>query len=78
MKLNIGKLLAIIQILLGIWYFDWHSWSLITVSIILFLSGILGFLPNPKSKFLTKSKTLIQIITVTLAVILIIKTFLVE
>jgi hypothetical protein len=69
----LGILLAVIQILLAIWYFDWNSWDHIIVSILLFLGGIIGFLVNTQSKFLMKIKKLIHIIGFALVIFLLIK-----
>lgn len=77
MKLNTGKLLGIIQILLAVWYFDWHNRTQIIVSVLLALNGTLSFLTNTQSKFLTKLKKFIQIVAVTIAVILLIKLYLI-
>jgi hypothetical protein len=74
MKLNIiGKLLPAISILLAVWYFDWHDWNRIFTSVLLFLSGIIGFLTDTQSKSLTKLKELLQIIAVTIVFIFLIK-----
>ena len=74
MKSNIlGKLLAVIQILLAIWYFDWQNWNQIFISTLLFLSGVIGFLIDAQSKFLTKVKKLLQIIAGVIVVILLVK-----
>jgi len=74
MKLNIlGKLLAAIQILIAIWYFDWQSWNQIFISILLFLSGIIGFLIDTQSKFLEKLKKCLQVIAGMVVVIILIK-----
>jgi hypothetical protein len=75
MKLNIGKLLGIIQILLAVWYFEWHNGTRIIVSILLILNGTLSFLTDTQSKFLTKSKKFIQIAALTIVVMLTIKLF---
>lgn len=75
MKLNIGKLLGIIQILLAAWYFNQHNLTQIIVSGLLILNGTLSFFTNTQSKSLIRLKEFIQIVAVTLAVILLIKTF---
>ena len=76
MKLDTGKLLGIIQILLAVWYFDWHNWTQIIISVLLVLNGTLSFLTDTQSKFLTKSKKFIQIVALTIVVILLIKLYL--
>jgi hypothetical protein len=75
MKLNTGKLLGIIQILLTIWYFNQHNLTQIIVSGLLVLNGVLSFFTNTQSKLLVRLKGFIQIVAITLAVILLIKTF---
>ena len=75
MKLNIGKFLGIIQILLAVWYFEWHNGTRIIVSVLLILNGTLSFLTDTQSKFLTKSKKFIQIVALTIVVIITIKLF---
>ncbi len=69
----LGLLLGIIQILVAIWYFDWNSWNSIIVSILLFLSGIAGFLVDTQSRLLLKIKELIYIIGLSLVFILLIR-----
>lgn len=74
MKSNIlGKLLAVIQILIAIWYFDWQSWSQIFISILLFLSGIVNLLVDKQSVFLVKLKKRLQVIAGIFVVIIFIK-----
>ncbi|MDQ3180267.1 MAG: hypothetical protein M3Q33_07080 [Acidobacteriota bacterium] len=74
MKLNIlGKLLAVIQILIAIWYFDWQSWNQIFISILLFLSGIISLLVDKQSVFLAKLKKCLQVIAGIVVVIILVK-----
>jgi hypothetical protein len=75
MKLNIGKLLGMIQILLAVWYFNQHNSTQIIVSVLLVLNGVLSFFTNTQSEFLIKSKKYIQIVALTIVVILIVKLF---
>jgi len=70
---KLGTLLAIIQILLAIWYFDWDSWNYIIVSILLFIGGTCGILTEIKSGFLIRIKELLQIIGVTIVILFLIK-----
>jgi hypothetical protein len=74
----LGILLSIIQILVGIWYFDWHSWNHIIVSVLLFLGGSVGFLTDAKSKFLMKVKRFIQIFGLMILILYLIKLFFVR
>jgi hypothetical protein len=60
---------------LALWYFNPHNWTQIIVSVLLFLNGTLSFFTDTQSKFVIKLKGLLQIIAVSLAVILLIKTF---
>lgn len=74
MKLNIlGILLAVIQILFAVWYFDWQSWNQILVSVLLFLSGIITLLADQQSIFLLKLKNRLQIVSGIIIVIILIK-----
>ncbi len=70
-------LLAIIQILLAFWYFDWNSWTSIIVAGLLFLSGVMIFLTGFQSKILSKIKEFIYIIGFLLVFILLIKILLI-
>jgi hypothetical protein len=73
--MNLGKLLGIVQILLAVWYFNWHDWTQIIVSTLLMLNGTLSFLTDTQSKFLASSKKFIQIIAVAIVSFLFIKLF---
>ena len=70
---HLGILLGIIEILVAIWYFDWHSWNHIFVSLLLFLGGINSFLTDTQSMFLKKIKSLIQIFCLTIVILFLIK-----
>jgi hypothetical protein len=70
---NLGRLLGIIQILVALWYFDWHSWNQFFVSILLFLGGIYGLLTETQSKFLIKIRKVIFIVVLPIVVVFLIK-----
>ena len=74
----IGILLGVIQILVAIWYFDWHNWTYIFVSTLLFLSAINGFLTDSKSDLQIKIKKFIRAIGFTVVIILFIRLIFVE
>jgi len=46
----IGKILAIINILLAVYVFDWSSWNKTIISSLLFLIGISLFLKDSKTE----------------------------
>ena len=65
--------MAAIQILIAIWYFDRLNGNQIFVSVLLFMSGIIGFLVGTQSKFLIKLKERLQIIAGIIVVVLLVK-----
>lgn len=74
MKLKILlKISAIIQILLGIWYFDWNSCNQIMVSTLQFLGGLGFLLILAKSEYLQKAGDFILFIGGIIVVFLIFK-----
>lgn len=51
----LGALIAIFQIIVAIWYFDWNSVTQIIISAVLFLSGLSLLLRDAESKSLQKA-----------------------
>ena len=74
MKLTIlGKLLAVLQILVAIWYFDWNSWNHVIVSFLLFISGVVTLIAGSRSRRLMGIKHALQIVGLVTVVFLLIK-----
>lgn len=74
MKLDIlGKLLGIFQILVAIWYFDWNNWTQISVSTVLFLSGISILSRDAKSEPIRKTGRFLLWVGFIVAIFLIFK-----
>ncbi|HLM02719.1 MAG TPA: hypothetical protein VK400_16825 [Pyrinomonadaceae bacterium] len=52
---KVGVLIAMFQIVIAIWYFDWNSTSQMIISTALFLSGLSVLLIDAESKPMQKA-----------------------
>lgn len=70
---KIGVLLAVFNIIVAVWYFDWNSPTQIIISILLFLSGLSLLLRDAESETLRKASSYLLYIAGIIAVLLIFK-----
>jgi hypothetical protein len=70
---KIGVLIAVFNIIVAVWYFDWNNPTQIIISTVLFLSGISLLLTGTESKSLQKAGSYLLYFGGILAVILLFK-----
>lgn len=70
---KIGVLIAVFNIIVAVWYFDWNNPAQIIISSVLFLSGISLLLTDAESKPLQKAGSYLLYLGGLLAVILLFK-----